>query len=370
MGFYDADDDEYHEEDVPLDLKFRKERTRRVLGRDPTVGERDIAILCMYFHFYQHATFMQVIPLPREVGRHQLRALKARMGLCEGDPTPADIGVMRYCGCGGWTQSMVSSPEKISTIYAKGEYGAAYDLISGIKRCQKAKTRFCGKELNEIDMVGKVVRMSKSWYVLCVVCGILTLWRRESHSDLGPTCGCHACPIRPATRYPMALLALSEKDDIHLHRTLVNEGMMMNGYIHCSYCNQYIIPDRAVPIRVWNDDESDRRTIPGVEKKEEEESSTTWEDKEEVFHQRYLDDNSAPRGQRYCDPLSIGVQKTAKPKPCRISNIYLCEEHMRHINFKIRRDKVPSKKRILKDIERICQVKMARRVSSRFASAK
>ena len=370
MGFYDGDDVDYEHSDIPIDASLRKDRTNRVLGRDPTVGERDIAILCIYLHFYQHATFMQTVPLPKEIGRHQVRALKSRMGLCEGDPTPKDIGIMRYCGCGEWTESLVSSPEKISTIYAKGEYGAAYDLISGIKRCQKAKTRFCGRKLNEIDMIAKAVRMGKSWYVLCVVCGILTLWRRESYSDLGPTCGCHACPMRPATRYPMTLLALSEKDDIQLHRSLVNEGMIMTGYIHCAYCKEYIIPGKAVPVRVWNDDDERVRPSPEGHTIDTEGPTPDWEEREEHFQRRYEEACDAPIGYTYCDPLSIGVQRTAKPKRCRISTIYLCKEHMRHIHWKIRRDKVPSKKRLIQDIDRVCQQKMSRRISSRFASAK
>jgi len=379
MGFYDDDDEEYRDEDVPIDVAIRSHRVHQVLGRDPTVGERDIAILCMFFHFYKHATFMQTVGLPREVKEQQIRALKARMGLREIDMPPADLGVMRYCGCGAWTESIVSSPEKVATIYAKGEYGAAFDLVSGIKRCQLAKTRFCGRRLNEIDMIGRAVRMGKSWYVVCVICGIITLWRRESHCDLGPTCGCHACPMRPATKYPMSTIALSSKEDIGLHRSLLNQGQLMNGYIQCVYCRDYIIPGKAVAVQVWTDDDGradaarpvDRSTTLEPMEKEEEEEDTetteTWEARESVYQDRF---DRAYWEDGYCDPLDTGIQRTVKPKRYRRGTVYMCSGHMKHIAWKIRRDKIPTKNNLRRDILRVCEQKMNRRRSARFIKGK
>jgi hypothetical protein len=380
MGFYADDEEEYRDEDIMIDIATRTSRVHQVLGRDATVNERDIAIICMFLHFYRHATYMQTVNLSREVKQQQIKALKARMGLREIDMAPSDLGVMRYCGCGKWTETIVSSPEHIETIHAKGEYGAAFDLISNIKRCQDAKTRFCGRRLSQIDMIGKAVRMGKSWYVVCVICGIITLWRRESHCDLGPTCGCHACPMRPATKYPMSLLALSSREDIDLHRNLLNQGQLMNGYIHCAYCREYIIPGKAVAVQVWTDDDGRavsarnvvRSTTGGVGEKEEEEeeersSMEEWEAREAIYTERF---DRAYWEEGYCDPLDTGLQKTAKARRYRRGTIYLCKDHMKHIGWKIGRDRVPTKNNLRRDILRICQQKMNRRRSARFIKGK
>lgn len=377
MGFYDDDDMEYKESFIPIDIESRHQRIRKVLGRDVTVGERDIAIIYMFFHFYRHSNYMQSVSLSREVKQQQTKALKCRMGIRQMDITPDDLGIMRYCGCGKWTESIVSSPEMISNIYAKGEYGAAFDLISNIKRCQDARTRFCNRKLNEIDMIGKAVRIGKHWYVVCVICGIITTWRKESYCDLGPTCGCHTCPMRPCTKYPMSIVALSSKEDTNLHRNLLNQGQLMNGYIHCVYCKDYIVPGKAVAIKVWTDDDGRSKYSLGdkyVNKKKEEEDDKSegeknveWHQREKLFQKTFIKYN---RLNEICDPIESGLQKTAKPKKYRLGTVYMCSDHMKHIAWKLKRDKVPTKNNLRTDISKECQKKMKKRMSSRYIKGK
>jgi hypothetical protein len=355
-GFYTDDEDEYGEEDVAEEIEWRHERVRQVLGRKPTVGEMDIAVICMFFHFYEHSKFFQTVPLTRDIARNQVRALRCRSMLMPYQETPPDIGLKRFCGCGRIFDPLVAGPEYITSMYSKGEL-AAYDLIRKIKRCLKGSTRFCDKPPMVINMVGRAARIGKTWYVLCVICGSLTIWRKESYCEMGPTCGCHAAPIRPPSKYPMAFVALSDRPDIVLRQHLLDQGHLMNGWVYCGYCKETMIPGKEVNIRVWDD------TIPSAaagqddpnDRKNPEETLEWWLEHEE--------ESRLHNGKGE-------VQKLAKTERCRLTVMPLCREHLKHIGWSIRRHKIYSKKRLLEDLMTISENKMKRRISTRFARAK
>lgn len=346
FGFYMDDEDEYTEEDVDDEILWRHERVKQVLGRKPTVGEMDIAIICLFFHFYEHSKFFQTVPLTTDIARNQVRALRCRSMLMPYQETPQDIGMKRFCGCGRIFDPLVAGPEYITSMYSKGEL-AAYDLIRKIKRCLRGSTRFCDKPPMVIDMIGRAARIGKTWYVVCVICGSLTIWRKESYCEAGPTCGCHAAPIRPPSKYPMAFVALSDRSDIVLRQHLLDQGHLMNGWVYCGYCKETIIPGKEVNIRVWDDVISQETTM--NERKNVEETMEWWIEHEE---------------------RSKEVQKVAKTGRCRLTVMTLCRDHLKHIGWSVRRHRVYSKKRLLEDLNTIIKNKMQRRVSSRFARAK
>ncbi|MHA1683246.1 MAG: hypothetical protein ACTSUE_20070 [Promethearchaeota archaeon] len=344
-GFYMDDEDEYTEEDIGEEVAWRHERVNQVLGRKPTVGEMDIAIICMFFHFYEHSKFFQTVSLTRNIARNQVRALRCRSILMPYQETPPDIGLKRFCGCGRIFDPLVAGPEYITSMYSKGEL-AAYDLIRKIKRCSKGSTRFCDKPPMVVDMIGRAARIGKTWYVICVICGSLTIWRKESYCELGPTCGCHAAPIRPPSKYPMAFVALSDRSDIVLRQHLLDQGHLMNGWVYCGYCKETIIPGKEVNIRVWDD------VVPSGSANERcnpEETEEWWLEHEEN---------------------SKEVQKVAKTERCRLAVMTLCRDHLKHIGWSIRRHKIYSKKLLMEDLMTISENKMKRRISSRFARAK
>jgi hypothetical protein len=356
MGFYLDDEDEYDEEDVADEVEWRHERIRQVLGRSPTVGEIDIGVICMFFHFYEHSKFFQTVPLTRNVARNQVRALRCRAMLMPYQATPKDIGLKRFCGCGRIFDPLVAGPEYITSMYSKGEL-AAYDLIRKVKRCLKGTTRFCDKPPMVMDMVGKAARIGKTWYVVCVICGSLTIWRKESYCELGPTCGCHAAPIRPPSKYPMSFVALTDRRDIVLRQHLLDQGMMMNGWVYCGYCRETIIPGKEINIRVWDD------TLP-PSSADTPDTSGTPGDPSSCSMERWLEheESSLVEGKG-------GVQKVAKTERCRLTVMAICEEHLKHIGFSVRSHKVYSKKRFLKDLMTVSENKMKKRISSRFARA-
>ena len=349
MGFYADDEEDYSDEDIQDEVTWRHERVRQALGRKPTVGEMDIGIICMFFHFYEHSKFFQTVPLTRTIARNQVRALRCRAVLMPYQETPSDIGFKRFCGCGRIFDPLVAGPEYITSMYSKGEL-AAYDLIRKVKRCLKGTTRFCDKPPMVIDMVGRAARIGKTWYVICVICGSLTIWRKESYCELGPTCGCHAAPIRPPSKYPMAFVALTDREDVQLRQHLLDQGMLMNGWIYCGYCKETIIPGKEVNIRVWDD-----TLLPSSEGEEKSPASSCFTRNLEE-HEEWGD--------------SKGVERVAKTERCRLSVMTLCRDHLKHIGWSIRRHKIYSKKRLLEDLMAIVENKMKRSFSSRVARAK
>ncbi len=372
--YYLDDEEEYAEEDVSEEIGWRRQRVFSTLGRKPTIGEMDVAIICMFFHFYEHSDFFRTVKLTPSVAQNQIRALRCRMMMLPYQETPGDIGVKRFCGCGRIFDPLVAGPEDITSMYSKGEI-AAYDLMRGMKRCLKGTTRFCDKRPMEVDMVGTAARIGKTWYVVCVICGSLTIWRKESYCELGPTCGCHAAPIRPPSKYPMAFVALTNARDMALRRTLMDNGMLLNGWIYCGYCNELIIPGKEVNIRVWDDcrDDVDNNNNNNNDEEHEDEDENSFskgkESSEEETCAVWLDAEMRMQLRQQKEARLIGVEKLAKTNSCRITVMPLCKDHLKHIAWSIKRHKIYSKKRFLEDLETIMQNKMKRRVSSRFARA-
>ena len=147
----------------------------------------------------------------------------------------------------------------------------------------------------------------------------------------------------------MAFVALTDKNDTLLRQHLMDQGLLMNGWIYCGYCKEIIIPGKEVNIRVWDD------TLPPLEKDSHSGSSScsSRETKEWLEHEE----------------TSMCVQKLAKTERCRLSVMTLCRDHLKHIGWSIRRHKIYSKKRLLEDLMAVSENKMKRRISSLFARA-
>jgi hypothetical protein len=358
-SFYRDDEDEYTEEQDAIgssgEVEWRRNRVFSILGRRPMVGEVDVAVITMFFHFYLHAKFFKVIPLTPEIAELQTRALVRKANMVYSQKSiPKNIGITRFCGCGKWVDPIVTGPNDISMIYANGEDLAAYDLLRKRKRCHKGETRFC-EYLNEINMIGKVACFGRFAFVICVICGSRTLWRRESYCDLGPTCGCHSAPIRPPSKYPLSVVALKSQRNMELRRTMLNNGMLLNGWVECCYCKEYITPGKEHSFIVWDDtsyytrmsdmgnyddddDDDDENEGKGLEEEEQEEEED--------------------------------LERHSKSGHIRKTVVYLCEEHVKYIRWNIQNmNAVYSKRNIFLDIHEKTQRGMKRRMSTRYARA-
>lgn len=378
--FYLDDEEDYDDEDIDDEVEWRRERVLSEIGRAPTIGEMDIAIVCMFFHFYEHSKHFKIVPLTEKIATNQVRALRYKKNILPHVPTPKDIAVKRFCGCGVVFDPLVTGPQDITSIYSKGEFGGAYDLIRERKCCHKSSTqstRFCDKSPMEVDMLGRAVRVGKSWYVICVICGSLTIWRRESYSELGPTCGCHPAPIRPPCKYPMTFVAQTTKEDMDLRNHFLDNGMLLNGWVQCTYCNEYIIPAKVVVIRVWDDtdtngEDEEKKRLSNRRSSTRHRTCdclTTHEEQEKVMKdwatEAFPEEEQHERTRRLWN-----VEKFGKTRKCQLTTICLCSEHLSHIGWSIKSHKIYSLKRLQRDLMTISKRKMNNRVSFRFAKAK
>ena len=351
-AYYVDDEDEYIEEEKENEIEWRNKKVKKTLKRNPTTGEMDIAIICVFLHFYEHSDFFQTVKLTKDVARNQIRALRCRYSLLPHNKTPPDIGKKRFCGCGRAFNPVISGPEYMISMHFKGEL-AAYDLLRKEKRCAVRNTRFCDKPPMVIDMIGKSVRVGKTWYVICVICGLFTIWRRESYCELGPTCGCHAAPLRSPSKYPMSFVALIKQKDMKLRQHLLNNGFLMNGWVQCGYCKEFIIPGKEINLRIWDDmcDICD----------DDEHDDNSYKDRPDKTKQ--LEDWFNNMKKSSC------VQKVSKTERCRLTIMPLCKDHLKHIGWKIRQFKIYSKRKFMNDLTKIIENEMKLRMSSRFARA-
>jgi hypothetical protein len=342
--FYTDDDEEldYTGEDGKNEIQWRRNRVCEVLGRDPTIGEIDVVVIAMFFHFFLHAKFLKVMPLTTEIADLQTRAMVRRANLVYSEqPVPEDIGITRFCGCGKWVDPIVTGPNDISMIYANGEDLAAYDLLRKCKRCHKGETRMCEK-LNEIDMIGKVVCFGRLAFVICVICGSRTLWRRESYCELGPTCGCHAAPIRPPSKYPLSVVALKSRRNMELRRAFLNNGALMNGWVECSYCKEYITPGKVRSFVVWDD-------------------TSYYERMPSDFEESFAEGDGSEEED---------LERHSKSGHIRKSVVHLCEDHVKYIRWNLRNiNAIYTKRKMIQDIRAKTQRGMERRMSTRYAKA-
>jgi hypothetical protein len=345
--FYTDDNDELDStgDDGKSEIQWRRDRVREVLGRDPTIGEIDVVVIAMFFHFFLHAKFLKVIPLTKEIADLQARAMVRRSNLVYSEqPVPEDIGITRFCGCGRWVDPIVTGPNDISMMYANGEDLAAYDLLRKCKRCHKGETRMCEK-LNEIDMIGKVVCFGRSAFVICVICGSRTIWRRESYCDLGPTCGCHAAPIRPPSKFPLSVVALKSKRNMELRRAFLNNGALMNGWVECSYCKEYITPGKVRSFIVWDD--------------------TSYYERMPSDLDEFAEDDGRRRREGDED-----LERHSKYGHIRKSIVHLCEDHVKYIRWNMRNvNAIYTKRKMIQDINTKTERGMERRMSARYAKA-
>ncbi len=199
---------------------------------------RDFAVFYAFVSEVVRCQNIEVRPLDVGTIRHQIEALRMRVGIKPWEPTPDDIGTRHYCaGCARWADVVVIPEASDTNVYALGLASASYDAINRILHCKRNMTPGCCLPLRTFNMIGVVVRMSgtkrpSKWYALCATCGILTAWSEDRMTSKGPDCGAHI-PMPQIVQRPPSL-----RSDPTLVEARLEAGLMpRSSVVHkCVYC--------------------------------------------------------------------------------------------------------------------------------------
>jgi len=191
------------------------------------VSPRDFAVCIVLLRMAHRNASFAVMPLTKDIAQRQIQVRRSLLRVHPWEPTPPDVGLVRYCTCGHWAEN-VTIPARTASTGSSAAVGTAVGasktetgVPSPWMRSYKANAvnerlmcsmPFCGRYLKSINMIGRCVRIDTSglgggWTAICVICGCLTELCRPRFntagrlggylSEIGPYCGCYDSPGRP-----------------------------------------------------------------------------------------------------------------------------------------------------------------------------
>lgn len=205
-------------------------RSDRILRILPVLSEEDLIRLFVFARdaSISHMTF---IPLPDEIKRMQLRALRHTYGIPEvsiHDPIISALAWKQYCmGC-GTLLTFVGSNDRSDLSKEDGNYlGAKGVTFDRSGKCIECGTCSSGDHIIAVPTVGSVATINGDAHIVCCMCGSITIM--DAMRNNGGVYSCQMCEEIMRIRERMSIIMTVPLCPIDLCRKRITKDAFCTG---------------------------------------------------------------------------------------------------------------------------------------------